>query len=277
MLLRRFWWVCAALALAMVVAAVQPGRGAALVDRVQPRPRLLFAPGEFAQFSRETTTVRREAFERMLGHVDDRGTRSWNEADLQLESQALAARILLDRGDGRGAQYLELARRSLQFFLNTHAYRRYPDAHQLVTEGARWLEAVALAHDWLYPYWSESERTQLANWLDEEGSFWVDTDRFVRASPSPFRNDGARGTAGLLFVALTLFDEPGHKATAEKILSYIEPYYRAMVAAHAYAGMGGGMAEGTYYGNFTAFAQTMIAEVLYTGAGIRNAFTRTPF
>jgi hypothetical protein len=277
MLLRRVWWIGAALALGMIVAAVQPGRGAALVDRVQPRPRLLFAPGEFAQFSRETTTVRRESFERLLRQIDELGTRGWNERDLQIESQSLAARVLLDRGDPRGGRYLDLARQSMRSLLNQHVFRRFTDAHELVTEGSRFLEGVALAHDWLYPYWTESERALIANWLDEEASFWVDTNRFLRASPSPFRNDAARGTAGLLFVALTLFDEPGHQATAEKTLSYIEPYYGAMMAAHAYAGIGGGMTEGTFYGNFTAFAQTLIAEALYTGAGIRNAYTRTPF
>lgn len=277
MLLRRFWWAGAALALVIVVASVRPGRGAELIDRVQPRPRLLFAPGEFARFTQEVDTVRREAFQRMLAEIDARGSRAWNERDLQLESQALAARVLIERGDPRGGQYLELARRSLRFYLDTHVFRRYPDAHQLVTEGSRSLEAVALAHDWLYPQWTESERALIANWLDEEVSFWVDTNRLSRASPSPFRNDAARGTAGLLMAALTLFDEGGHRATAEKVLAHIEPYYSSIIAAHAYAGLGGGMAEGTFYGNFTAFAQTMIAEALYTGAGISNAYTRTPF
>jgi hypothetical protein len=37
------------------------------------------------------------------------------------------------------------------------------------------------------------------------------------------------------------------------------------------------MAEGTFYGNFTAFAQALTAEALYTAAGVQDAFTRTPF
>ena len=37
------------------------------------------------------------------------------------------------------------------------------------------------------------------------------------------------------------------------------------------------MAEGTFYGNFTAFAQTLTAEALYTAAGVQDAYTRSPF
>ena len=70
---------------------------------------------------------------------------------------------------------------------------------------------------------------------------------------------------------------PAQSGVARRALAYAQPYYDAIDAAHAYAGLGGGMAEGTFYGNFTAFAQTLTAEALYTAAGVDDAYTRSPF
>ena len=69
----------------------------------------------------------------------------------------------------------------------------------------------------------------------------------------------------------------GRRLVAQRALAYAQPYEDAIISAHAYAGLGGGMAEGTFYGNFTAFAQTLTAEALYTGAGVQDAYTRSPF
>ena len=70
---------------------------------------------------------------------------------------------------------------------------------------------------------------------------------------------------------------PAQSGIAQRALAYAEPYHAAILAAHTYAGLGGGMAEGTFYGNFTAFAQTLTAEALYTAAGVQGAYTRSPF
>jgi hypothetical protein len=270
----------AGLALALMwllTFGVEPGRSADLVQQVNPRPRLMFAPGEFDRFVAETTGARRDAFTRLVAEINDRGTRGWNERDLQLESHALVARVLIERGDPAAGTYLALARNSLQFFLNTHTYQRWSDSHDIVTEGARWVEAVALAYDWLHPHWSLSERGAAAQWLADEINHWVDRNRLGRASPSPFRNDAARGTAAMTLAGLTLFDEAGYEATARKALAYVQPYDEAILRAHTYAGAGGGMPEGTFYGSLTAWAQVLTAEALYTGAGLRDAYTRSPF
>ena len=74
-----------------------------------------------------------------------------------------------------------------------------------------------------------------------------------------------RGVSGLVLAGLTLYDVPAQAGVAQRALAYAQPYEDAIIAAHAYAGRGGGMAEGTFYGNFTAFAQTLTAEALYTG------------
>jgi hypothetical protein len=248
-----------------------------IVQRVNPRPRLMFAPGEYARFLAETTGVRRAAFDRVAAEIDANGSRAWNERDLQLATQALAARVLLDRGDGRGATYLGLARQTMRGVLERQAFDRLPDSHALVTEGARVVEAVALAHDWLYRYWTAEERGAIARWLRTEIDNWVDTNRIGRASASPFRNDAARGTAALVFAGLTLFDEAGLEGTARKALGYALPHYNAILAAHTYAGAGGGLTEGTYYGNFTAWGQVLVTEALFTGAGIGDAYARSPF
>lgn len=261
----------------LVTLGVETGRGADLVQQVNPRPRLLFAPGEFQRFVAETSGVRAAAFTRLLDEVNDRGTRAWNERDLQLESHALVARVLIERGDPAAGTYLGLARQSLQLFLRTHTYQRWTDSHDIVTEGARWVEAVALAYDWLHPHWSPAERGAAARWLADEIDHWVDRNRPGRASASPFRNDAARATAALTLAGLTLFDEAGYEATARKALTYAQPYHEAILQAHAFAGAGGGMTEGTFYGNLTAWAQVLTAEALYTGAGQQDAYTRTPF
>jgi hypothetical protein len=275
----RGWgfFVAALAAAALLTARAQPAAGTPLVNRVNPRPRLLFAPGEFARFSQETETVRREAFERLVGQIDSRGTRPWNERDLQLESQAIVARVLLDRGDPSGDTYLGYARGSARFFLNTHTFRRWDDSHQIVTEGGRWIEAMALAHDWLHTRWSDEERGAIAQWLAEEIEDWTSRNRLVRASASPFRNDAARGTAALILAGLTLYDEPGHRGDAQRALAYAQPYYEAILSAHAYAGIGGGMTEGTFYGSFTAWGQALATEALFTAAGDEDAYTRSPF
>ncbi len=225
----------------------------------------MFAPGEYERFVGETTGARKEAFDRLTAQIDANGTKAWNEKDLQIESQALAARVLLDRGDDRGNRYLGYARQSLASLLGTHTFVRWRDSHEIVTEGSRWIEAVSLAHDWLHDRWSTEERQRIETWLDEEVDDWVGGNRLARASASPFRNDAARGTSALVHAGLTLFDEPGHEDTSRRALSHAQPYYEAIIAAHAYAGTGGGMAEGTFYGNFTAWAQTLVAEALYTG------------
>lgn len=102
------WWCVgtAAVVLALTNPVVPHGQGVTTVNHVNPRPRLLFAPGEYARLIGETTGVRRGAFERMTAEIDSWGTRRWNERDLQLESQALAARVLIDRGDSRGQKGL---------------------------------------------------------------------------------------------------------------------------------------------------------------------------
>ena len=274
----RGWCVfAAAAALALTTGSVPQGQGATGVDHVNPRPRLLFAPGEYARFVGETSGVRRAAFGRLVAEIDSRGMATWNERDLQIESQALAARVLIDRGDDRGATYLGYARHSVERLLPTQAYSRFRDSHDLVTEGSRWVQAMALAHDWLYPFWTADERERIEGWLATELTHWVDTNRLTRASASPFRNDAARGVSGLVLAALTLYDVPEYAGVAQRALAYAHPYYEAINAAHAYAGLGGGMAEGTFYGNFTAFAQTLTAEALFTGAGVQDAYTRSPF
>jgi hypothetical protein len=261
----------------LLTLGVEPGRGADLVQQVNPRPRLMFAPGEFERFVADTGGARRNAFTRLVAEINDRGSRAWNERDLQLESHALVARVLIERGDPAAGTYLNLARQSLQFFLNTHTYVRWSESHDIVTEGARWVEAVALAYDWLHPHWTPSERGAAARWLADEINHWVDRNRLARASPSPFRNDAARATAAMTMAGLTLFDEGEYEATARKALAYVQPYHEAILRAHRYAGAGGGMAEGTFYGNLTAWAQVLTAEALYTGAGVRDAYTRSPF
>jgi hypothetical protein len=250
---------------------------ASLVQRVNPRPRLMFAPGEYARFLSETTGSRRGAFDRVTAEIDAQGARNWNERDLQVETQALAARVLLDRGDGRGAKYLGLARQSMRAVIERQAFHRFPDSHVLVTEGAQLVKAVALVHDWLYRFWTPDERSAMARWLQTEINEWVDTNRIGRASASPFRNDAARGTAAMVLAGLTLFDEPGLEGTGRKALGYALPHYNAILAAHTYAGAGGGLAEGTFYGNFTAWGQILATEALYTGAGIGDAYSRSPF
>ena len=136
---------------------------------------------------------------------------------------------------------------------------------------------MALAHDWLYPYWTADERAAIEQWLATELTHWVDTNRLRRATASPFRNDSARGVSALVIGALTLYDVPAQSGIAQRALAYAQPYHAAILAAHTYAGLGGGMAEGTFYGNFTAFAQTLTAEALYTAAGVQDAYTRSPF
>lgn len=232
---------------------------------------MLFAPGEYQRFLSETTGARRAYFDRLVAEIQNRGARNWNERDLQLESQAIAARVLLDRGDGRGAAILSHASGSLRFFLRSHTFVRWKNSHDIITMGYRWLEAVAFAHDWLYPYWSETDRMAIAGWLREEIDHWVDSRRLERASPSPFRNDAARGVARLFAAGLALFDERGFEADARKALDHAMPYYEEILQAHATAGLGGGMAEGTFYGNFTAWSQAMAAELLYTAAGDTQA------
>ena len=119
------WW-CASLAvlvLALTTGEVPQGQGASVVDHVNPRPRLLFAPGEYARFVGETTGVRRGAFERNSPPKSTSGHgQHGTSRDLQLESQALAARVLIDRGDAKGGTYLGYARHTLQQFLGKHAY-----------------------------------------------------------------------------------------------------------------------------------------------------------
>ncbi len=161
------------------------------------------------------------------------------------------------------AKYLAYARASLQqHFLSQQAFNRFSDSHDLVTEGSRFVQAMALAHDWLYPNWTADERAAIEQWLATELTNWVDTNRIRRASASPFRNDAARGVSALVLGGLTLYDVPEQAGVARRALAYAQPYYDAINAAHAYAGLGGGMAEGTFYGNFTAFAQTLTAEAL---------------
>jgi hypothetical protein len=263
--------LCGAL-LAPAVAAAE-----VRIDQVNARPRMLFAPGEYDRFREETRGARRVAFDRLVAEIQSRGTRNWNERDLQLESQALAARVLLDRGDPRGQTFLTYARNSLQFYLTSHTYVRFTNSHDIVTMGYRWIEAVVFAHDWLYPYWTGTERQVIGVWLQEEIDHWVDSRRLERASPSPFRNDAARGVVGLFAAGLALFDESGFQAVARKALDHATPYYEEMLQAHAYAGLGGGMAEGTFYGNFTAWSQVVAAELLFTAAGDAAAYTRSPF
>jgi hypothetical protein len=269
--------VAALAAAALLTARAQPAAGTTLVTRVNPRPRLLFAPGEFARFSQETETVRKPAFDRLVDQIDSRGTRPWNERDLQLESQAIVARVLLDRGDPSGETYLRYARNSARFFLGTHTFTRWDDSHQIVTDGAPWLEAMAMAHDWLHAQWSDDERSAIAQWLAEEVEDWTSKNRLVRASASPFRNDAARATSALIFAGLTLYDEPGHRGDAQRALAYAQPFYDAILSAHAYAGIGGGLTEGTFYGCFTAWGQVLATEALFTGAGDTDAYTRSPF
>jgi len=264
---------------AVCVALVLPTAAAAQirVDRVNPRPRMLFAPGEFQRFASETTGARRAYFDRLVAEIEQRGTRAWNERDLQLESQALVGRVFLDRGDRRGQTFQSYASNSLTFFLNSHTYTRWSTSHDIVTMGYRWLEAVSFVYDWLHPYWSPAEREAMAVWLREEIDHWIDSRRLERSSPSPFRNDAARGVAGLLAAGLTLFDEPGFGATARRAIDHALVYYEDILRAHAHAGAGGGMAEGTFYGNFTAWSQVIAAELLYTAAGDSAAYTRSPF
>jgi Heparinase II/III-like protein/Fungalysin/Thermolysin Propeptide Motif len=255
-------------------ASQQPRR--LTVDRVQPRPRLFFAPGEFERFVRETQEARAPYFEALLDYVQDQGARAWNERDLQLQSQVLVARVLHERGDRRADAIFGLARRSLRFFLDQHTFTEWRDVHEMVTAGSRWLEAVALAYDWAYPMWTERERAEMADWLRVEIDNWVDGNRVARASSSPFRNDSARGVSGLVAAGLTIFDEGAYAATAQKALAYALPFYDEILQAHQHAGADGGLTEGTFYGSLTAWSQAMVAEMLFTGAGSRGGY-RSPF
>src|SRR5204863_6418910 len=153
-----------AIVLLGLLARTDHGQAQALADHVNPRPRLMFAPGEYQRFVEETTGVRRVAFERMTAEIDARGTKAWNERDLQLESQALAARVLLDRGDERGQRYLGYARPTLAAFLGTHTFTNWRDSHDIVTEGSRWIEAVSFALDWLHDQWTPDERARIGAW-----------------------------------------------------------------------------------------------------------------
>jgi Heparinase II/III-like protein len=256
--------------------AVSQRRGGLTVERVLPRPRLFFAAGEFERFVRETTGARAEYFDSLLDFIQDRGARAWNENDIQLQSQALVARVLYERGERDAAAILRLARSSLRHFLDQHTFTEWSDSHQMVTVGSRWLEAVALAYDWAYPLWTPRERTEMADWLRVEIDQWVDGDRISRASPSPFRNDSARGASGLVAAGLTLFDEEPYRASAQKALAYALSYYNEILQAHQYAGADGGLTEGTFYGSLTAWSQAMAAEMLFTGAGISRGY-RSPF
>jgi hypothetical protein len=266
----------AAAGFSAVFSAQRPA-AAITIQRVEARPRLFFAPGEFRRFVAESTGPRADFFNSLVTEVQSRGTRDWNERNLQIESQALVARVLLERGDARGGPILDLARNSLRYYMDRHTYTEWRDSHQMVTGGSRWLEAVSLAYDWAYPNWTSAERTAMADWLRDEINHWVDDDQITRASPSPFRNDLARGVAGLVGAGLVLFDEPGYREAADKALRYALSFYDEVLAAHQYAGADGGMAEGTFYGSFTAWSQVMVAEMLYTGAGIRDIYRRTPF
>ena len=211
----RRWCVSAvAVVLALTTGGLPQGQGPTLVDHVNPRPRMLFAPGEYERFVAETTGVRRSAFESLAAEVAARGARAWNERDLQLESQALTARVLLDRQDPRGETFLGYARQTVGRMLERHVYVQLTDSHALVTEGSRLVQAMALAHDWLYPRWTADERDAIEQWLADELTHWVDTDRLRRASASPFRNDAARGVSALVLGALTLYDVPAQSGIA---------------------------------------------------------------
>lgn len=275
---------------ALVVMTILPGlpqpeKAEPLVQKVQPlvfrrvlpHPRLFFAPGEFRIFVEETKNARADYFDRLVGQIDARGSRAWNERDLQVQSQTLVARVLLERSDRRGARYLDMARQSLRHYLDRHTYDEFRDSHAMVTGGSRWLETVALAYDWAYSYWTAAERREMADWMRREIDQWVSGDRITRASPSPFRNDTARAVSGLVAVALAIFDEPEYRAAADRAMAYALPFYEEMLAAHAYAGADGGLTEGTFYGSFTAWSQATIAEMLYTGAGLADSFRRSPF
>ncbi|HEX2310955.1 MAG TPA: hypothetical protein VHH91_09575, partial [Vicinamibacterales bacterium] len=61
----RQWCVGAAVTVLALTSAGRPlGQSATLVTHVNPRPRLLFAPGEYPRFVGETAGVRRDAFGR---------------------------------------------------------------------------------------------------------------------------------------------------------------------------------------------------------------------
>ena len=90
----------------------------------------------------------------MLAFIKARVRAIGTNEDLQVQSQALVARVLLERRDRRGQEILELARKSLRHYLDRHTFTEYRDAHEMVTGGSRWLEAVALAYDWAYPLWT---------------------------------------------------------------------------------------------------------------------------
>jgi hypothetical protein len=254
------------------------GAPAIVVDRVLSRPRLFFAPGEFRTFLEETKNVRAEYFDTLVGWIDDRGSRAWNERDLQVQSQTLVARVFFERGDhARGTRYLNLARQSLRHYLDRQTSAEFRSSHDLVTGGSRWLEAVALAFDWGYPHWTAAERREMADWLRREIDAWIAGDHVARASPSPFRNDMARAVSGLVAAALTIFDEPGYRPVADRALAHALPLYDEILESHASAGADGGLAEGTFYGSFTAWSQAAVAEMLYTGAGLTDSFRRSPF
>ena len=276
-------WRCTVLAAALVALGShlavlgQRDTGALSVQRVMPRPRLFFAPGEFARFLTETRNARAAFFDTLLAFTTEQGSRDWNERDLQLESQALLARVLTERRDGRGQEILALARKSLRYFLDRHTFTQYRDVHEMVTAGSRWLEAVALAYDWAYPLWTAGERDEMTSWLRAEIDYWVDGNRVAQASPSPFRNDLARGVSGLVAAGLAIFDEPGARGAGGKALAYALPFYQEILDAHRYAGADGGLAEGSFYGALTAWSHVMVAEMLYTGAGQTDAFHRSPF
>jgi hypothetical protein len=278
-----FRWILAAAAAALVAIGVHPGLEgqrdvrSLTVQRVVPHPRLFFAPGEFERFLSETRTVRGAYFDSLMAEIEEHGSRAWNERDLQVQSQALVGRVLIERRDDRGARVLDLARNSLRHFLDRHTFTQFRDSHDMVTAGSRWLEAVALAFDWAYPHWTPRERSEMADWLREEIDAWVDGNQITRASPSPFRNDMARGVSGLIAAALAIFDEPGYRPAADKALAYALPFYDEILEAHQYAGADGGLGEGTFYGNMTAWSQAMVAEMLYTAAGQTEAFRRSSF
>lgn len=279
MRLRHRRLIAAALVTFGLIQTFQGARGAPAisVDRVMARPRLFFAPGEFRTFVEETRNVRAAYFDTLVGFIDDQGSRAWNERDLQVQSQTLVARVFLERGDARGAKYLDLARRSLRHYLDRQTSAEFRNSHDLVTGGSRWLEAVALAFDWGYPHWTAAERREMADWMRREIDAWIAGNHVARASLSPFRNDMARAVSGLVAAALAIFDEPGYRPAADRALAHSLPLYEEILESHASAGADGGLPEGTFYGSFTAWSQAAVAEMLYTGAGLTDSFRRSSF
>ena len=209
---RRWCVSAAAVVLALTTGRLPQGQGATLVDHVNPRPAAAVCarrirpvrgrddgrPAERVRSPRPPKSTERGAgsLERARSAAREPGTR-----------RARAAR---PRRRPRDRRISATRATALSRLLDRHAYVQFTDSHDLVTEGSRWVQAMALAHDWLYPYWTADERAAIEQWLATELTHWVDTNRLTpRVGVARSATMRRAGCSALVLGALTLYDVPG--------------------------------------------------------------------